>query len=187
MVIRTRSPNSLPNIEHDDGSDATYLLTPSQHCQNPSHAHHYSHHQSYRHPVGDTVVDESTGGSVVTVISTTPSIRANDTTPDIILTNSESENGAHIDETLSTATRTLSIQSLAQWHDTTDPSATTLHEPNSNGNEAGTDSIQINSFNYQQLQTCNHYGIWANASLLIYYPIVDKCEHIQCWWMTSKQ
>lgn len=100
------------DLEHSDGSDATYLLTSSQLCQNPSHAHHHSHHASYRFPVADTVVEESTGGSIVSVVgnatkhvtkSNTANINPNTsvnvnvntgnntTPPDIILTNSEAK------------------------------------------------------------------------------------------------
>lgn len=100
MIIRTRSQKTKFAItlttEHDDDSDATYLITPHHHCQNPSHAHHYSHHQhgsGYRYPMAETVVEESTGGSIVTVISNTSTIRPNDSTPDIVLTNSESMEG----------------------------------------------------------------------------------------------
>lgn len=78
----------MHNVEHDDGLE--YLVAPSHLCQNPNHAHHHSHHTSYRYPVADTVVEESTGGSIVTVISTNSTVRTNDLTPDIILTHSES-------------------------------------------------------------------------------------------------
>lgn len=152
-----KSCKSIANTEHDDDLDATYLVTPNQHCQNPSHAHHINHHNSsYRCPVTDTVVEESTGGSVVTVINNTSTIRANNSTPDIVLTNFEMENATNIDEdTFSNAARTLSIRKLKRKLDeSVDPSKlSTLSllssatkapeiEPITNNNETGTDSIQ---------------------------------------------
>lgn len=126
------------DLEHSDGSDATYLLTPSQLCQNPSHAHHHSHHASHnRFPVADTVVEESTGGSIESVIINTATTTLTNTTitattnsrgntpnnntfpPDIILTNSEAKNDTipvhpptHVDEIPPKVTRSLSIKSM---------------------------------------------------------------------------
>lgn len=77
----TFKPQTLtPPTEFDDGSAAaTYLITPSFTCQNPSHSHHPSHFQPcYRPQMVDTVVEESTGGSIVTVIDTNQG-RADDT------------------------------------------------------------------------------------------------------------
>ncbi|XP_031619406.1 uncharacterized protein LOC116338347 isoform X11 [Contarinia nasturtii] len=125
------SPSNGGNsvAEHDD--DATYLITPNHDCQNPSHAHHISHHRHhgvsscYRYHVADTVVEESTDDSIVTVISSTPSIRANESptipttpTPNIILTNSETvENETYIEETSLHAARSLSINKLTNKPD----------------------------------------------------------------------
>lgn len=143
------------------------MVTPSHLCQNPCHAHHLSHHPSHGHSVADTVVEESTGGSIVTVISNT-SNWTNDPTPDIILTNSEFEAGTHTADTLSSATQLLSPKSIGRKDGeikdhlaspplpaaaTTAP-ATTEQIPNIN--ETGTDSIQINRFstnNYEQIIT----------------------------------
>lgn len=181
MVIRTRSQNFANlshNTEHDDDdSDATYLLTPSHLCQNPSHAHHFSHHQSsYRYPVAETVVEESTGGSIVTVISNTASIRAIDSTPDIVLTNSESESGTHFDDEIpcATARSLLSINDKNNIDETTDPSVALLSsspsfttteqatEQNLNNNEAGTDSIQTKHFSTNNCKHIITTMIWAN-------------------------
>lgn len=196
MVIRTRSQSkffahiiSIPElyIEHDDDSESTYLVTPSPLCQNPSHAHHCSHHHSsYRYPVADTVVEESTGGSIVTVISNTASIRVNDLTPDIVLTNSESESGIHIDETLSTATRSLSIHNKLQnkRNDTiessalsTSPSSSSIEtttaqatEQNLNNNEAGTDSIQNQYVFYTN--NCKHTFTYKDLGLIKGHAII---------------
>lgn len=153
------------NVEHDDGLDSTYSVTTSHLCQNPSHAHHISHHPVYRFPVADTVVEESTGGSIVTVISNS-TIQMNDSTPDIILTHSESEIDVHIvDDHLSDAARSISIKSIDQMDEivenalpsSSSPTITTAlatEQTSLNNNEAGTDSIQIKSFSFEQL--CNH-------------------------------
>lgn len=200
------------------------MITPSHLCQNPSHAHHHSHHMKlnsvgYRFAVADTVVEESTGGSVVTVISnstTTPP------PPDIILTNSESESGPHdFDENVTETIRSVPINSI---HNPTDeivhdqsaimsvpltcaPTTSTVSPTSSpppspstpllslssspplpqpsistaqateiipNNSEAGTDSIHINSFNYEQLQTHN-YGRFGNifqTSCIEYWKVL---------------
>lgn len=186
LLIRTRFQNfcnqfNLPNVEQDDGLESTYLVTPSHLCQNPSHAHHQSHHPSYRFPVADTVVEESTGGSIVTVISNS-TMRINDSTPDIVLTHSDSDAGAfHMDDNhLSNASRSISMKSIEQKDETNDqlgastssssslpqsppsiPSDTTAQAteqmPNNN-NEAGTDSIQINSFSFRTTTQTHNYG-----------------------------
>lgn len=138
-------------------------------CQNPSHSHHHSHH---RFLVADTVVEESTGGSIVTVISNS-TMRANDSTPDIILTHSDTENEAHnVDDHLSHAARSLSIKSIDQQDETIEnasPSSSTVttapatEQTSNNNNEAGTDSIQINSFSFEQFMQTHHYGFWIRA------------------------
>lgn len=65
-----KTPIHHHHTDFDDGSAApTYLITPSFTCQNPSHSHHLSHFPPcYRQHLVDTVVEESTGGSIVTVI-----------------------------------------------------------------------------------------------------------------------
>lgn len=174
VIIRTRSLN-LPiyriNIELDDDSESTYLVTPNRYCQNPSHAHHYSHQQSgYRYPVAHTVVEEtnpeeSTGGSIVTVINNTmASIKANDSTPDIVLTNSETDTQIDADAdanlTIATATRSLSIQSNDNGDDMADPSTSSAPTVatsqatdtiSNDNNEAGTGSLQINKFECESI------------------------------------
>lgn len=187
-----------PNIEHDD--EATYLVTPNRYCQNPSHAHHYSHHHhqsSYRHSVAHTVFEEanpeeSTGGSIVTVINNTASILTNDSTPDIVLTNSDTpepdtQTNHTDDEHLSTAARSLSIKSIDNEDELGDPSTslTTVSQAtetipnnnnNNNNNDEGTGSLQKLSFECELLQTHNKYGIWAicyneRHSIHLYIPL----------------
>lgn len=162
------------------------MVTQNQYCQNPSHAHHHSHHHhqhhnqsGYRHLVARTVVEESnpeesTGGSIVTVIDNTASIKANDSTPDIVLTNSETDTQPmHTDEHLSITTRSLSIQSIDNEDETVNAStsatmtttifqATETIQNDNSDDDAGTGSLQIYnlSANYCK-HTINMYGIWA--------------------------
>lgn len=202
-MVRTRSQCKKKPIlkfyrtEHDD--DATYLVTPNHHCQNPSHAHHISHHRyhgvssCYRYPVADTVVEESTGDSIVTVISNSPTLRANESsitmtpTPNIVLTNSETvEHDTHIEDTLSQATRSLSINKLINKTDeaiedplklspssasltssTSTPLPTTAPaiDSISNYNETGTDSIQTKSilFQFRTIANTNKITSWITS------------------------
>lgn len=194
------------NVEQDDGLESTYLVTPSHLCQNPSHAHHQSHHLGFRFPVADTVVEESTGGSIVTVISNS-TIRTNDFTPDIILTHSDSDTEAHqMDDHLSNAARSSSIKSIDQNNETnfdqfsamtssssplpqllsSIPSVTTAQAteqmPNNN-NEAGTDSIQINSFSFRTITQTHNYGlesgeIFMSQNKQMLNRQIDRYKHI---------
>lgn len=170
-----RSPNYLllkllahKITEYDDGSTATtYLVTtPTFICQNPNHPHHRSHFTGFRsYPIEETVVEESTASSIVTVIDTTSSTSTvaclNDgtTTPDILLTNhSNSDLNDFDDEKLSNLTvRALTIQSKKSTSATATVTATAMAAPNqpsasspvmtssnsnlSHSNEAGTKSL----------------------------------------------
>lgn len=69
-MIESIQTHTTHYTDFDDGSAApTYSITPSFTCQNLSHSHHPSHFPLYhRQLMVDTVVEESTGGSIVTVI-----------------------------------------------------------------------------------------------------------------------
>lgn len=106
------------------------MITPSFTCQNSNHAHHPIHFQSsYR--LVDTVVEESTGGSVVTVISNTTT--SNDIT--------ESDMKPNIDDTLSTATQSLSIKSKLIKDDASNPAPSTSLELNEHNDSDNVDTI----------------------------------------------
>lgn len=133
------------------------MVTPSFTCQNPNHPHHRSHFAGFRtYPIEETVVEESTASSIVTVIDTSSisTARLNDsTTPDILLTNHSNSNlNDFDDEKLSNlTTRALKIQSMkctsatataADNQPSTSPSAMSSNSNLSHSNEAGTKSFK---------------------------------------------
>lgn len=190
--------------EYDDGSTATtYLVTPSFTCQNPNHPHHRSHFAGIRsYPIEETVFEESTAGSIVTVIDTTSSTstaRLNDSaTPDIILTNqSKSILNDFNDEQLSNlTTRALTIQSkkstsatAAANQPSTSPVMTSSNSNLSHSNEAGTKSFKSKNKNVpksKQLLWCTIPNVKLRTNPLSNQAKIRLNYYIYCFFFGLK-
>lgn len=163
------------------------MVTPSFTCQNPNHPHHRSHFAGFRtYPIEETVVEESTASSIVTVIDTSSISTAHlsdSTAPDILLTNHSNSNSNDFDdEKLSNlTTRALMIQSkkctsatamAADNQPSTSPPAMSSNSNLSHSNEAGTKSFKSKKKKKSKMPK-------KNSRYDVRYRM-KNCEQIHC-------